>query len=94
MAALWIVSGPSGVPTSAAARTVAVGQTAVIGMSGDFAGALGGGGWPVGRDTSYPWRVETRVQAIESDRPEAHRDDEVNRKAGEERRAGLLPDHG
>ncbi len=60
-------TGRTGVPTSAATHTVAVGQTAVIGVSGDFAGAMGSGGWPIGRDTSYAWRVETRVTAIESD---------------------------
>lgn len=60
-------TGRTGVPTSAATRTVAVGQTAVIGVSGDFDGAMGSGGWPMAGDTSYAWRVETRVKAIESD---------------------------
>jgi hypothetical protein len=59
-------TGRTGVPTSEATHTVAVGQTAVIGVSGGFSGAMGSGGWPIGGDTSYAWRVETRVKAIES----------------------------
>ncbi len=60
-------TGRTGVPTSAAGHTIAIGQTAVIGVTGDFSGAMGSGGWPIGGDTSYAWRVETRVKAIESD---------------------------
>ena len=52
-------------PNSVATRTLAIGQSTVIGVNGDFAGAMGSGGWPVGKGPGYAWRVDARVQAID-----------------------------
>lgn len=55
-------TGRTGVPTSAAGHTIAIGQTAVIGVTGDFSGAMGSGGWPIGGILCTPgvWRLESR----------------------------------
>lgn len=57
-------TGRSGVAESAAAQTIAVGQTAIIGVAGDFAGAMSCGGWPVGGADSIAWRVEAQLLAV------------------------------
>jgi hypothetical protein len=57
-------TGRSGVAESAAAQTVEVGQTAIIGVAGDFGGAMASGGWPVGDADSRAWRVEARLLGI------------------------------
>jgi hypothetical protein len=49
------------VSQAVAAHTLMVGQTAVIGVHGNFDGAIGSGGWPAGGDTEYAWRVEVRL---------------------------------
>jgi len=57
-------TGRSGIAESAAAQTIAVGQTAIIGVAGDFDGAMSSGGWPIGSPDSVAWRVEARLLAV------------------------------
>ena len=57
-------TGRSGIAESAAAQTIAVGQTAIIGVAADFDGAMASGGWPVGGADSIAWRVEARLLAV------------------------------
>jgi len=51
----------SGVSQSVATHTLVVGQASVIGVHGNFDGAIGSGGWPGGGNTEYAWRVEVRL---------------------------------
>lgn len=57
-------TGRSGIAESAVAQTIAVGQTAIIGVAGDFDGAMASGGWPIGSPDSIAWRVEARILAV------------------------------
>ena len=57
-------SGRSGAAESAARHTLTIGQTAIVGVYGDFDGAIGSGGWPAGGSDSYAWRVEARLLAV------------------------------
>ena len=61
-------AGATGTSSGGTGGELQVGQAGTFGIYGDFAGALGAGGWPVkGTDTSHAWRVEARLVSIQAD---------------------------
>ena len=63
-------TGPTGRPHASAGGSLIVGESAVIGVSADFDGAIGAGGWPIGGSGEYAWRIESRLLSVDFEKVE------------------------